>query len=192
MTVEGAPVWNLATLMPDGAVGASAAGGRAGVLARHFADEHRGHVGDYDAAELARLCQELERVQEALTVSYAYSMLGLDVDTDPPEHGAPVAESEDAAARIRTLVTFVEREWTALDDERAEQLLADPALGRFASWLRGVRRTRPHRLSAAEERSLAEKTVTDREVRQDSRCVHPELIDCNLDEARDVATAMLA
>ena len=29
MTVRGAPAWALATLMPDGAVGASAAGGRA-------------------------------------------------------------------------------------------------------------------------------------------------------------------
>lgn len=33
MTVEGAPAWDLATLMPDGAVGASASGGRAVVLA---------------------------------------------------------------------------------------------------------------------------------------------------------------
>ena len=34
MTVEGAPAWDLATLMPDGAVGASASGGRAVMLAR--------------------------------------------------------------------------------------------------------------------------------------------------------------
>ena len=34
MTVDGAPVWDLATLMPDGAVGASASGGRAVMPAR--------------------------------------------------------------------------------------------------------------------------------------------------------------
>jgi oligoendopeptidase F len=192
MTVEGAPVWNLATLMPDGAVGASAAGGRADLLARQFADEHRGRVGEYDAAEVARLCQELERVQEALTVSYAYSMLGFDADPVAPEHGAPLAESEDTAARVETLVTFVEVEWIALDDARAEALLAHPALGCFAHWLRGVRRTRPHRLSEPEQRSLAEKTDTGTEVRQDSRFVHRELIDANLDEARDVARAIPA
>jgi hypothetical protein len=88
MTVEGAPAWDLATLMPDGAVGASASGGRAVVLAQAFADEHRGRIAGYDAAALARLCVDLERVQEALTVSYAYSMLGFDADTLPPEHGA--------------------------------------------------------------------------------------------------------
>lgn len=128
MTVEGAPVWNLAMLMPDGAVGASAAGGR----------------------------------------------------------------TEDMTARVQTLVTFVELEWIALDDARAEELLADPTLGRFAHWLRGVRRNRRHRLSEPEERILAQKTVTGAGVRQDSRCVHQELIDCNLDEARDVAAAIPA
>jgi hypothetical protein len=40
MTVEGAPAWDLATLMPDGAVGASASGGRAVVLAQAFADSY--------------------------------------------------------------------------------------------------------------------------------------------------------
>jgi oligoendopeptidase F len=192
MTVEGAPVWNLATLMPDGAVGASAAGGRAELLARQFADEHRGHIGDYDAAQLARLCQELERVQEALTVSYAYSMLGFDADTDPPQHGAPLPESGDMAAGVQVLVTFVEREWIALDDARAEKVLSDPALGRCAHWLRGLRRTRPHRLSEPEERSIAEKTITDAGVRQDPLFVHQKMIDCNLDEARDVAAAISA
>jgi oligoendopeptidase F len=192
MTVEGAPVWNLATLMPDGAVGASAAGGRAELLARQFADEHRGHIGEYDAAELARLCQELERVQEAQTVSYAYSMLGLDADTDPPEHGALLAESEDTETRVQTLVTFLEREWIALDDARAEELLADPALGRFAHWLRGLRRTRPGRLPEPGEPILAERTVAGAGVRQDSPCVHQELIDRNLNETRDVAAAVPA
>ena len=160
MTVEGPPAWDLATLMPDGAVGASASGGRAVVLAQAFADEHRGRIGGYDATALAGLCADLERVQEALTVSYAYSMLHFDADTGPPEHGAALAESEEMMARVETLVTFVELEWIALDDARAEELLADPALVRFAHWLRGVRRSRPHRLSEPEQRILAEKTVT--------------------------------
>jgi hypothetical protein len=67
MTVEGAPAWDPATLMPDGAVGASA-GGRAEVLAQAFADEHRGRVGGYGARELARLCEALERFAHWLRV----------------------------------------------------------------------------------------------------------------------------
>jgi hypothetical protein len=48
-TVEGAPVWDYATLMPDGAVGASASGGRAIVMAQAFAHEPRGRIARYDA-----------------------------------------------------------------------------------------------------------------------------------------------
>jgi oligoendopeptidase F len=158
MAIEGTPVWDLATLMPDGAVGASASGGRAVVLAQEFAEEHRGRIGGYDAMELASLCADLERVQEALTVSHAYSMLHFDADGRPPGHGALLAESGELMARVETLVTFVEREWIALDDARAEELLADPALGRFAHWLRRVRHSRPYPLSEPEERILAEKT----------------------------------
>jgi oligoendopeptidase F len=158
MTVEGAPAGDLATLMPDGAVGASASGGRAVVMAQAFADAHRGRIGGYDAAALARMCADLERVQEALTVSYAYSMVRFEVDSRPLEHGAALAESDEMMTRVEMLVTFVELEWVALDDARAEALLADPAVQRFAQWLRGVRRSRPDRLSQPEERILAEKT----------------------------------
>jgi oligoendopeptidase F len=205
MTVEGTPAWDLATLMPDGAVGASASGGRAVVMAQAFADEHRGRIGGYDAAALARLWADLERVQEALTVSYAYSMLRLDADTPPPEHGVALAESKEMTARVETIVTFAELEWIALDDARADELLADPALGRFAHWLHGVRRRRPYRRSEAAERILPDKTVAvagswrrllDAQVTAlglaEDPAIRVELIGRNLDEAQDPATAMAA
>jgi oligoendopeptidase F len=156
------PEWDLATLMPDGAVGASAAGREAVAHAQRFADAHRGRVAGYDAAALSALCGELEQVQEALTSAYAYAMLRFDADTDPPEHGALLTEAEDVMARVETLVTFFELEWLAVDDPRADELLADPALERFAHWLCTLRLSRPHRLSEPEERLLAEKAITGR------------------------------
>jgi oligoendopeptidase F len=146
--------------MPDGAVGASAAGRDAVALAQRFADAHRNRVAGYDAAALSALCGELEQVQEALTVAYAYAMLRFDADTAPPEHGALLAAAEEVMARAETLVTFFELEWLAIDDSRAEELLCDPALKHFAHWLRVLRMSRPHRLSEPEERLLAEKAVT--------------------------------
>ena len=160
MTVEGAPARDLATLMPDGAVGASASGGRAVVMAQAFADEHRGRIGGYDAGALASLCADLERVQEALTVSYAYSMLRLHAGARAPEHDAALTESAEMVARVEMLVTFVELEWTAVGDARAAQLLGDPALERFALWLHGVRRRQPHRPSEPQERIVADQWVT--------------------------------
>jgi oligoendopeptidase F len=86
-------------------------------------------------------------------------MVRFEVDSPPPEHGVALAES-DEMTRVETLVMFVELEWVALDDARAEALLADPALQRFAHWLRGVRRSRADRVPEPEERIFAEKTVT--------------------------------
>ena len=57
-------------------------------------------------------------------------------------------------------MTFFDLEWTALEDDRAAQLLADPALGRYAHLLGVMRRTRPHRLNEAQERVLTEKALT--------------------------------
>ncbi len=155
-----APSWDLATLMPGGAAEASAMGREAVALAQRFADEQRDRVAGCDARGLAELCEQLERILAALTASYAYALLRFDADTEPPEHGALLAEAEAAMVRVETLVTFFELEWIAVEESRAERLLADPALERFGHWLRVVRQSRPHRLSEPEERLLAEKTAT--------------------------------
>ncbi len=99
MAVEGAPAWDLATLMPDGAVGASASGGGAVVLAQEFADEHRGRIGGYDATAMAKLCADLERVQEALTVSYALERLA-GFDRFAPVGGPPSHVGREQAREL--------------------------------------------------------------------------------------------
>ncbi|MEI2827518.1 MAG: hypothetical protein V9F04_14850 [Dermatophilaceae bacterium] len=52
---------------------------------------------------------------------------------------------------------FFELEWIALDDARAEELLADERLAADRHHLAAERRYRPHRLSEPEERMLAER-----------------------------------
>jgi oligoendopeptidase F len=146
--------------MPGGAAASSAMSREAIALAQRFAAEHRNRIAGCDARELAGLCEQLERILAALTASYAYALLRFDADTEPPEHGALLAEAEAAMVRVETLVTFFELEWIAIERTRAERLLADPALERFAHWLGVVRLSRPHRMSEPEERLLAEKTAT--------------------------------
>ena len=62
--------------------------------------------------------------------------------------------------QIETELLFFDLEWSALDDETAEQLLTDPAVDRYASVLRSERRYKPYQLSEPEERISAEKSVT--------------------------------
>ena len=144
MTGEEAPAWDLATLKPDGAVGASASGGRAVLLARALADEHQGRIAGYGAAELARVCGQLERVHEALTVSYAFSMLYGGADRAVPAPGARRLAS-DRRDRPGADARAVRRARVGRARRRARRgVLADPVLARFGHWLRAVRRDRRH------------------------------------------------
>lgn len=146
--------------MPGGPGGAQDAGREALSRAKSFARAHRGRVAGYEAAELSAACAELEQLHEVLTTADAYATFRFDADSEPPAHGALLSELEEIAAAIETETTFFDLEWLTLGDDRADRLLVDPALERYAHLLRVLRLTRPHRLSEAEERVLTEKALT--------------------------------
>ena len=67
---------------------------------------------------------------------------------------------QERATEIETLLLFFELEWAALEDDRAEELLAGERLDFCRHHLRSVRRYRPHLLSESEEKILAEKSIS--------------------------------
>jgi oligoendopeptidase F len=69
---------------------------------------------------------------------------------------------QEGATPIETKLLFFELEWAALDDERADALLAADGLEFCRHHLRTARRYRPHLLSEPEEKILAEKALTSR------------------------------
>jgi oligoendopeptidase F len=69
---------------------------------------------------------------------------------------------QERLTEMETLLLFFELEWAALDDERVEALLATAGLEFCAHHLRTARRYRPHLLSEAEEKVLAEKSLSSR------------------------------
>jgi oligoendopeptidase F len=71
-----------------------------------------------------------------------------------------MARVQERGTAISTKLIFFELEWAAVDDERAEALLADGRLAFCAHHLRSARRYRPHLLSEPEERVDTEKTQT--------------------------------
>jgi oligoendopeptidase F len=147
-------------LMPGGAAAAAAEGRGALSLAAVFSGAHRGRVGSYDPGQLRAALDELEHLQQVLTRAHAFASLRFYADTRPPEHGALLNELEEAAAGVQNETTFFDLEWLALEDGRAEQLLAAPALDRFEHLLWVMRLSKPHRLTEPEERILNEKALT--------------------------------
>jgi oligoendopeptidase F len=69
---------------------------------------------------------------------------------------------QEKSTAIETQLLFFELEWAALEDERADELLAADGLDTARHFLRSSRRYRPHLLSEPEEKILTEKTVSGR------------------------------
>src|SRR3954451_12700564 len=127
-----------------------------------FAAAHAGKVAELDGPGLVAAMHELEALQELLGRAGSYAMLNFAGDTADPPRGALLQKVQEGATRIETTLLFFELEWAALDDERADALLASDGLDFARHHLRTARRYRPHLLSEPEEKILAEKALTGR------------------------------
>jgi oligoendopeptidase F len=128
--------------------------------AEAFAAAHAGNVAELDGPGLAAAMKELATLQELVGRAGSYAMLNFATATADPERGALLQRVQERGTQIETTLIFFELEWAALDDERAEALLAHEGLDFCRHHLRSARRYRPHLLSEPEERILAEKALT--------------------------------
>ncbi|MFL5077732.1 MAG: M3 family oligoendopeptidase, partial [Microvirga sp.] len=92
----------------------------------------------------------------------SYAMLNFSIDTADPVRGALLQRMQEKATAIETALLFFELEWAAMDDDRAEELLATEGLDFARHHLRSARRYRPHLLSEPEERIFSERALTGR------------------------------
>jgi oligoendopeptidase F len=155
--------WDLAPLVDgDEEAGALRLLDEAEERARAFADAHAGKVANLDAAGLREAMLELGAIEELAGRAGTYAMLRFAVDTADPEIGALLQRVQERGTTIETKLLFFDLEWAALDDERAEELLAGEGLDFCRHHLRNLRRYRPHLLSEPEEKVLTEKAITGR------------------------------
>jgi oligoendopeptidase F len=155
--------WELAPLVDgDEQAGALRLLDEAEERARVFADAHAGKVADLDAAGLREAMLELGAIEELAGRAGTYAMLRFAVDTADPEIGALLQRVQERGTTIETTLLFFDLEWAALDDGRAEELLAGEGLDFCRHHLRNLRRYRPHLLSEPEEKVLTEKAITGR------------------------------
>ncbi len=156
--------WDLDPLLdggaddPDAAVTGMVA--EAQKRADAFAAAHAGKVAEIDGPGLVAAMHELEAIQDLLGRAGSYAMLSFSFDTADPARGALLQKLQEGATGIETTMLFFELEWAALDDGRAEELLAADGLDFARHHLRTARRYRPHLLTEPEEKILAEKALT--------------------------------
>ena len=116
--------------------------------------------GELSAAELNDAVAELERIKSISTRVEIYARLRQAADSSDQARGALVQKVRERNTQIETELLFFDLEWSELDDDVAERLLADPALERYAAVLRSERRYKPYQLTEPEEKISTEKSVT--------------------------------
>lgn len=133
---------------------------RARTDAAAFRERYHGKVGSLDATGLAEAVREGERIASVAYRAASYVSLHYATDTTDPARGALAQRVQEVGTQLETELLFFDLEWLAVDDERAERLLAAPELAAYRHHLASQRRYRPHVLSEAEEKILAEKRLT--------------------------------
>jgi oligoendopeptidase F len=160
MTVEDVS-WDLSPLVyGEDDAGADRLLGEALQGAQSFAESYAGRIGELDPPTFAAAVAELQEISELASRAGNYAMLRFSIDTADPALGALLQRVQEKSTQIETQLIFFELEWAALEDERADELLAADGLDTARHFLRSARRYRPHLLSEPEEKILAEKSVT--------------------------------
>ncbi len=130
--------------------------------AEAFNVAYRGKVASLDATALLRAVEEYEAITELAVKLGSFAQLQWTTNTNDPKYGALLQKLTERGSKIEQKLIFFMLEWIEVPDERAAELIAEPALAHYRHFLEAERRYRPHVLSEAEEKILSEKEVTGR------------------------------
>ncbi len=155
--------WDIAALVDgEGADGVRSRMDAAIEEARALTADARGTIGDLDAAGLASVLDRLAALTSRARRAASYAQLDFAADAGDPARGALVQQVSERYAALSAELVWFELEWVAVDDDRAEALLADDALADHRHHLETLRAGKPHVLSEVEERLLATTAPTGR------------------------------
>ena len=162
-TAESLPSWDLTDLYPAPDSPELAADlDRAETEARAFQSARIGTLARLPGADLAAALREFEAIEETLGRLVSYAQLQFSADNLDPAIGRFYQSITERVTAISSHLIFLSLELNRIDDAVLDAKLSDPALARWAPWLRDLRVFRPHELSDDLEKLLHEKEVTGR------------------------------
>ena len=125
-----------------------------------FQGRYRGAAADMDAVEFAAAYEAMEAIYDRRGRLESYAFLNFSTDTANRDYQAFVAKMQDLGAALSQKMVFFDLEWNALDDDRAQALLDDPALAKYRYVMEAERRRKPYQLTESQEQVIIEKDVT--------------------------------
>src|ERR1700757_3810459 len=121
-------------------------------------EQWKARVGE-SAQTLAGLLEFEKALEQKMERVYHYASLQVAEDSTNNEYLARIGQVQNLITKIGEAAAFVVPEILAIDDERFEKFLAEPALNDWGIKLYKIRRMGPHVLSVPEERLLALSNV---------------------------------
>ena len=162
-TADLLPSWDLTDLYPaPDSPELAADADRADAAARAFEDAHAGRVAALSGAGLAGALAEYERIEEILGRLMSYAQLQFSTDSLDPGIAKFYQSINERVTTISSHLLFLSLELNRIEEGDLAAKLADPALSRYAPFLRDLRVFRPHQLDDQLEKLLHEKEVTGR------------------------------
>src|SRR5260221_246609 len=157
------PTWNLADLYssPTG-TDLDADLKRADKDAAAFAKDYEGKVASLKGKALGGAIARYEALQDRMGRIGSYASLYYAQNMADPERGRFSQNVSEALTDIGAKLVFFRLEINKLEDADLAAKQRDPALAKYAPWLRDLRVYRPHQLSDEMEKALHEKHVVGR------------------------------
>jgi oligoendopeptidase F len=128
--------------------------------AQDLAARYRGTIASLDAPAMRTMLDEADDLEQELSRLQVYSYLRLSMAAAEVEANDLTTFSRDRGAEIENALVFLGLEWIALDDDRAEELLASPELDPYRHKLRVERQEKPYVLTEPEEQALNARRPT--------------------------------
>lgn len=130
--------------------------------ADEFNTTYRGRVGELDAAEFAMMLQEYEEIVQILGKIGSYAHLIWSTNTEDPELGKLLQQSNELSSEISQKLVFSDVEWLKVEDDKANKLIQSDELKKWKHYLEVSRLYKEHTLSEEAEKVMSAKSVTGR------------------------------
>jgi len=127
---------------------------------QQFVADYRGKVATLEAEEIGEAYYRLEALYDDFGKVMNFAQLNFSVYSNDPQWGAFIQKVMERSSALQQELVFFNLELNDIDDDRINELLADPVLRDYAYHIEVERLSKPYQLSEAEEKILIEKSLT--------------------------------
>ena len=132
---------------------------RATADAESFAKDYEGKVAGLDGKALGGAIARFEALTDLMGRLGSYAQLYYAQDMADPERGRFSQNVSEALNEATAKLVFFRLEINKIEDADLAARMKEPALGKYAPWLRDVRLFRPHDLSDELEKYIHDQSV---------------------------------